>query len=123
MGTGLFDFGDRDGPFEDAELQHVLGVVAAEPSKILIADTYNHKLKLLNVDERSVQTLAGTGIPGRGHGEGLRAQMNEPGGLAVLGKQVLIADTNNHRIMQYDMESAQLSEWKLTVEERESQKL
>lgn len=123
VGTGLFDFGDRDGSFEDAELQHVLGVAAAESSQILIADTYNHKLKLLNVDKRVVRTLAGTGQPGRGEGEGLRAQMNEPGGLAVLGKRVLIADTNNHRIMQYDLESEELTEWKLIPAEQLSQKL
>ncbi len=120
VGTGLFDFGDRDGPFEDAELQHVLGVAAAEPSRILIADTYNHKLKLLNMDKRVVRTLAGTGQPGRGEGEGLRALMNEPGGLAVLGKRVLIADTNNHRIMQYDLESEELTEWKLSPAEQTS---
>ncbi len=119
VGTGLFDFGDRDGAFQDAQLQHVLGVAAADPSTIMIADTYNHKLKLLDLDKRVVRTLAGTGQPGRGEGEGLRAQLNEPGGVAVLGERVLIADTNNHRIIQYDLKSQQLTEWRLIPAEQE----
>jgi hypothetical protein len=44
VGTGLFDFGDRDGPFREAKLQHVLGIAASRPDRILIADTNNHRI-------------------------------------------------------------------------------
>ncbi len=113
-GTGLFDFGDRDGPLRKAELQHVLGVAALDDKNIFIADTYNHKLKLANLKSRTMTTSVGTGKPGRGEGVALTSALNEPGGIAVLGEKVLIADTNNNRIMQYDIKSQQLSEWKLT---------
>ncbi|MDJ0958225.1 MAG: thioredoxin-like domain-containing protein [Arenicellales bacterium] len=113
IGTGLFDFGDRDGPFWDAMLQHVLGIAALDEASILIADTYNHKLRLLDLSKRSVRTLVGTGKPGNRLGTGEKAQLNEPGGLAVLGRKVLIADTNNHRIAQYDLETQKLDEWRL----------
>jgi DNA-binding beta-propeller fold protein YncE len=114
VGTGLFDFGDRDGPFESALLQHVLGIAALDEGRILIADTYNHKLKLLNIHEKTVTTLAGTGAPGKGPQDGPLNQMNEPGGVAVLGDLVLIADTNNNRILQYDLNTDALTEWTLT---------
>ncbi len=114
VGTGLFDFGDKDGPFEYARLQHVLGIAAVDDAHIVIADTYNHKLKSLNLKERLIKTLAGTGAPAKGPEEGPLNQMNEPGGVAVLGDLVLIADTNNNRILQYDLHAGALREWKLT---------
>jgi thiol-disulfide isomerase/thioredoxin len=112
-GTGLFDFGDRDGPLHQAELQHVLGVAAMDRNRIFIADTYNHKLKLADLKKRTITTVAGTGKPGSGDGVALNAAMNEPGGIAVLGESILIADTNNNRIMLYHLNSRRLSEWKL----------
>ncbi|HHJ19931.1 MAG TPA: redoxin domain-containing protein, partial [Gammaproteobacteria bacterium] len=64
VGTGLFDFGDQDGAFKQARLQHVLGVAALNHKKIYIADTYNHKLKLLDLERRQVKTVVGNGQPG-----------------------------------------------------------
>ena len=113
-GTGLFDFGDRDGSFEEAALQHVLGVAAIDAMHLVIADTYNHKIKRLDLEQRKIATLAGTGEPGRGKKP---YQLNEPGGLAVLNNLILIADTNNHRIMKYDLEVGTMKEWKLRSNE------
>lgn len=113
VGTGLFDFGDRDGSFSQALLQHVLGVAAISDSRIVIADTYNHKLKQLDLEQQRVVSLAGTGEPGEERGRGQVVQLNEPGGLAVLGRHILITDTNNNRIVQYDLDSGSGSEWVL----------
>lgn len=113
VGTGLFDFGDRDGPFDQAKLQHVLGVAALNPTEVLIADTYNHKLKLLDLKTDVVVSLAGDGQPGKTITKTGEAQLNEPGGIAILGQQVLIADTNNHRILEYDLNTKQIQDWML----------
>lgn len=113
VGTGLFDFGDRDGPFSQALLQHVLGVATISDSRIVIADTYNHKLKQLDLEKRRIVSLAGTGEPGKERGGAQVVQLNEPGGLAVLGRHILVTDTNNNRILQYDLDSNSASEWVL----------
>jgi thiol-disulfide isomerase/thioredoxin len=113
VGTGLFDFGDRNGPFDQAQLQHVLGVAALNPSEVLIVDTYNHKLKSLDLETGVVVSLAGDGQPGKTVSNSGKAQLNEPGGLAIFGQQVLIADTNNHRILVYDLNTKQTQEWML----------
>src|SRR5438552_16424884 len=47
VGRGLFDYGDVDGALADARLQHPLGVTISG-EKILVADTYNHKIKELD---------------------------------------------------------------------------
>lgn len=45
VGTGLFDFGFRDGNPDEARLQHPLGVTNLPDGSVLIADTYNHAIR------------------------------------------------------------------------------
>jgi thiol-disulfide isomerase/thioredoxin len=110
VGTGLFDFGDRDGDLARAQLQHAVGVAVWPGGDLLVADTYNHKLKRLDLERGRLVTLLGDGEPGGGTGKKVR--LNEPGGLAVVGDRVLIADTNNGRILAYDPETDASEEWK-----------
>ena len=96
-GGDLFDFGDVDAARDRARLQHPLGV-AMHDGHVVIADTYNHKIKRLDPTTGAVRTLAGTGEPGHRDGKGTRAQFYEPGGLTVAGDTIFVADTNNHAI-------------------------
>lgn len=86
VGTGLFDFGDVDGAGKNVRLQHPLGV-AYYDGEVMIADTYNSKIKRLNPETREVVSWLG--------GDGL---FDEPGGLSIAGDRLFIADTNHHRI-------------------------
>lgn len=101
VGHGLFDFGDADGAWGRARLQHPLGV-ATDGRRLFLADTYNHKVKIVYLDDRTVKTLAGSGQPGVGVPEG-PLELNEPGGLACIEETLFIADTNNHRIVALDV--------------------
>ena len=103
VGGDLFDFGDVDGQGDDVRLQHPLGVVD-HGGKILIADTYNHKIKELDVDKRSVRSLAGTGKPGQSTNA-----FYEPGGLSIANDHLYVADTNNHAIRVVDLKTRQAS--------------
>lgn len=94
----LFDFGDRDAVGRDVRLQHPLGVVF-HGDKLYVADTYNNKIKVVDVNRRSCRTLAGTGRPGLDDAaEGRGATFNEPAGLSAAGGKLYVADTNNHAI-------------------------
>ncbi|MCU7876687.1 MAG: redoxin domain-containing protein [Candidatus Thiodiazotropha sp. (ex Lucinoma borealis)] len=113
IGTGLFDFGDRDGALAKAKLQHVLGITTYNSNELLIADTYNHKVKSINLKKGVIETVVGDGKPGVSSiGDG-QFQLNEPGGLTLLGDKLLIADTNNHRIVRYDLGSGETDLWQL----------
>ncbi len=104
VGTGLFDFGDEDGVGEAVRLQHALGVVD-RGDVLMVADTFNNKLKQLDPATREVTTLAG------GSGE-----LAEPGGLALMPDgRVLIADTNHHRLATYDPASGALDPFPITL--------
>jgi hypothetical protein len=96
-GATLFDFGDVDGIGERVRLQHPLGVAWLD-GKLTIADTYNNKIKLVDIARRSCLTIAGTGEAGHTDGEGTKATFNEPSGLSIAGGKLYIADTNNHAV-------------------------
>ena len=107
-GGDLFEFGDRDGAGDAARLQHPLGVAVYE-GRVIIADTYNHKIKMLDPALGKVSTVAGSGVPGHQDGEAAHAQFHEPGGVSVAGQTLFVADTNNHAIRTIDLRSAVVS--------------
>jgi sugar lactone lactonase YvrE len=94
----LFDFGDVDGAGLEVRLQHPLGV-AWWGGMLYVADTYNNKIKALDVAERTCRTIAGTGAAGNDDADaGLKASFNEPAGISAAGARLYVADTNNHVI-------------------------
>jgi thiol-disulfide isomerase/thioredoxin len=105
VGGDLFQFGDRDGAGDNARLQHPLGVLYYE-GKLLVADTYNHKIKIIDAERRLSTSFLGTGKPG--NADGLAAEFFEPSGLAVLGHELFIADTNNHAIRVVNLPTAEV---------------
>ena len=110
MFKSLFAFGDRDGVGSAVRLQHPIGVAFAD-GKIYVADTYNHKIKLVDPAARSCVTLAGQ----RRRGNSLEPlQLHEPAGVAVHGQTLFIADTNNHRIVTVDLASRQARAMNIT---------
>ena len=113
VGTGLFDFADQDGPGKEALLQHVLAV-RVYGEKLLIADTYNHKIKQIDLtNHNKVETFLGTGQPGKDDGE--KPSFYEPSGLAILNDTLFIADTNNHLIRVVDLKTKKVSTLKLDM--------
>lgn len=111
VGKGLFDFGDKDGIGPAARLQHPLGVLWYE-GKLYVADSYNHKIKILDPTSKKSTTFLGTGKPG--FVDGAKSSFSEPGGLTGAGGKLFIADTNNHAIRVYDLKSKLVSTLKLS---------
>ncbi len=110
IGEGLFVFGDTDGAHPKARLQHCLGVTPWH-DKLLVADTYNHKIKVVDPAERSATTLYGTGAPACRNGDA--PGFYEPGGLDVAGDTLFVADTNNHRVVCIDLTTHAWNELKI----------
>jgi thiol-disulfide isomerase/thioredoxin len=110
VGGDLFEFGDVDGSGDDVRLQHPLGL-ASYGNKLLIADTYNHKIKELDPKQESVKTFLGTGKPGQADGKS--PSFYEPGGLSLANGNLYIADTNNHAIRVVDLKTKHVSTLRL----------
>ena len=112
-GTGLFAFGDSDGIGKKAVLQHPQDVAVA-PDAIYIADTYNHKIKRMELSTLRVTTVAGDGTQGSTDGEAMQASFDEPAGIVYRDGIVFVADTNNHRIRKFDVELGTVTTVELT---------
>jgi thiol-disulfide isomerase/thioredoxin/DNA-binding beta-propeller fold protein YncE len=95
LGRGLFDFGDVDGHVDDALLQHCVGVEIID-SDVYIADTYNGKIKVLDLSRLRVRTLA----------DGL----SEPNDLIFLNGQLWVTSTNSHQLFKIDLHSGEKEE-------------
>jgi DNA-binding beta-propeller fold protein YncE len=98
VGAGLFDFGWVNGDFNSARLQHPLAV-AADGDRVLVADTYNSAIRVLDLGQQRVSDFDdGTFtcvdpvcLPTR-----------EPAGIVVADSdRILLVDTGNHRIEEY----------------------
>lgn len=109
----LFAFGDADGVGINAKLQHPLGVAWDNKRNLLyVADSYNHKIKIVDPKTKSCTTLAGTGNTDNVTGSSFtESTFNEPGGLCVgeNGQLLYVADTNNHQIKVMDLETKTIS--------------
>lgn len=97
VGTGLFDFGDQDGTGKEALLQHAIGVLHHE-GKLIVADTYNSKLKTIDLKTQEVTTYLGG-----------KDAFNEPCGLSIADSKLYVADTNAHRIRVVDLKTKAIS--------------
>lgn len=99
VGTGLFDFGDVDGTSDEVRLQHPQGITNHPERGLLIADSYNDCLKIIDPADRSSKTW-------------LRG-FSEPSGVACSGTHAYVADTNAHRIAVVDLRTKETVDLRL----------
>ncbi|HEX6232628.1 MAG TPA: NHL domain-containing thioredoxin family protein [Jiangellaceae bacterium] len=92
VGTGLFDFGLRDGPADKALLQHPLGVTALPDGSVAVCDTYNDAIRRYDPSTGEVTTMA----------TGLR----EPSGAAVVGEHLVVVESAAHRLARVPLGAA-----------------
>jgi thiol-disulfide isomerase/thioredoxin len=86
VGTGLFDFGFRDGPADEALLQHPLGVTVLPDGSVAVCDTYNGAVRRYDPVTRTVSTVA-TGLA-------------EPSGAVVDGQHLVVVESAAHRLVR-----------------------
>lgn len=89
VGTGLFDFGFRDGPAADALLQHPLGVAVLPDGSIAVADTYNGAIR--RFADGSLTTIA--------------TDLSEPSGLYVDGRDLVVIESSAHRLTRIPLDA------------------
>lgn len=105
VGQGLFEFGDVDGKGTKVRLQHALGV-AFDGGKVYVADTYNNKLKTIDLASGETTSYLGDGKPGT---EDDPPRFDEPGGISIAAGKAYVADTNNHLIRVVDLASRKVT--------------
>ncbi|HTL24372.1 MAG TPA: hypothetical protein VL281_10120, partial [Mycobacteriales bacterium] len=84
VGTGLFDFGHRDGPAAEALLQHPLGVTVLPDGSVAVCDTYNGAVRRYDPATDRVSTLM--------------SGLAEPSDAVVDGEHLLVVESAAHRV-------------------------
>lgn len=92
VGTGLFEFGLRDGDVRQALLQHPLGLCVLPDGSIAIADTYNGAVRRYDPATDEVTTLA----------LGLR----EPSDVDVIDGSLLVTESAAHQLVRVALDAA-----------------
>lgn len=88
LGKGLFHFGDVDGKIETAKIQHNMAVL---PYKgfVLVADTYNGKIKSIDLARGTISTIA--------------SGFDEPNDLLVADGYLYVTETNNNKLWRINL--------------------
>ncbi|WP_406420776.1 NHL domain-containing thioredoxin family protein [Streptomyces sp. NBC_00842] len=84
VGTGLFDFGHRDGAADQALFQHPLGVTALPDGSVAVSDTYNHALRRYDPARGEVTTLA--------------TDLCEPSDAVLVDGDLVVVESARHRL-------------------------
>jgi hypothetical protein len=99
-GTGVQGFGGDGAAATAALLDTPAGVAVASDGRIFVADSHNHRIRVIATDG-TIATFAGSGVRGFG-GDGLaavRAALFLPRGVAVTpAGDVIFADSDNQRL-------------------------
>lgn len=94
-GTGVA--GTADGAVADAQFSTPKALALGAGSSILVADTGNHTIRV--IDAGNVTTLAGDGTEGFANGLGTSARFSSPTGVCRdTDGSVFVSDSGNHRI-------------------------
>lgn len=92
IGWGLFHFGDQDGAASAALLQHAVGIAVVD-STLFIADTYNGKIKMLDLEKKRVKTIM--------------AGLEEPNDVAFIMGYLWITDTHQHQLLKVNLKTGE----------------
>ena len=100
-GNGVVGFAGDGGPATDAEVDHPVDIYPTGAG-LIIADTYNVRLRFLNYSTQTISTIAGTGIAGSSGdgGPALAANLYYPVAVALnLDGDILVGEFNRLRII------------------------
>jgi DNA-binding beta-propeller fold protein YncE len=108
VGAGLFDFGWVNGDFRKTRLQHPLGV-AIDGDLLLVADTYNSAIRELDLAKHETSDFDGGKYTCM---DPVCVPTREPAGIVVDGPdRILLVDTGNHRIDEYQPSAKTYHTW------------
>ncbi len=111
VGAGLFEFGHVNGAWDEARLQHCLGLTWFDDGpagSILVADSYNGTIRVLDLAEETARDFD----DGFHCEDDVCLPLAEPAGIVSDGPdRILVSDTNNHRILEYDLVTQRYRTW------------
>lgn len=97
-GTTYINGGYEDGTVDKAQFNFPKDVIALNDKQFIIADTYNHALRL--IDNGEVSTFAGTAYAGFVDGDQSTAQFYNPYAISFADNRLVVVDQYNHAVRE-----------------------
>ena len=102
--------GFANGSTTTARFRSPRSVALAADGRIFVADTDNHRIRVISADGATVSTYAGSGVQNFADGSRSTARFNSPTNLVVTSDgRVFVTDTGNHRIRVIRADGAAVS--------------
>jgi thiol-disulfide isomerase/thioredoxin len=109
--AGNGDSGTANGAFDKARFNDPQGM-ALKGNILYVADRKNHLIRALDLDKKTVSTVAGTGEQGRDRaadGPALKTGLNSPWDLHVDGDRLFVAMAGFHQIWIMDVAKGRIA--------------
>jgi hypothetical protein len=92
--------GNSDNPTGTSAQFRTPAGITTDSTNVYVADTGNHLIRQIVIDNGTVTTLAGTGSSGSTDDNGTSASFDTPYGITTDGTNLYVADTKNNKIRQ-----------------------
>ena len=105
--------GRHNGGYAKAEFNHPHGL-AFHNGMLYVADTDNQQIRRIDLAEKTVSTVAGSGrreFVSSGNYAALKADLNSPWDVAASGKVVYVAMAGDHQIWRLDLDTGRIFPW------------
>jgi len=79
--------------------------ITTDGKNLYLADSWNHKIRRIQIANGVVTTIAGSGAPGFKEGKGAEASFGRPFGITTDGVNLYVADTFNNTIRKIKIET------------------
>lgn len=103
--------GIDDGNYDEAEFNQPQGT-AISGNTLYIADTENHLIRKVHLQEKRVETVAGTGKQAyqpNDAGPAMKVSLNSPWDLTVVDRTLFIAMAGNHQLWRMDLQESYIT--------------
>ena len=108
---GKGEAGFTDGDFDTAAFDHPQGM-AYDGKKLYVADTENHSIRVVDLQNQTVKTIAGTGrqaIRFDISGPAIKTPLNSPWDVVLQNGTLYVAMAGSHQIWKIDLVNGQAS--------------
>jgi len=81
--SGGYERGHRDGSSKEALFDRPVGVAVTSTGDIIVVDTFNHRIRIVDQQTGHTRTLSGSGKKGLADGAATDAMFHNPGAISV----------------------------------------
>lgn len=109
IGSSVVGF--EDGDFSKASFDNPTGLLFLD-NMLYVADSNNHAIRLVNLKEKTVKTLMGSGVSGEAMSETIdskSANLSSPNDLELFNDGILINNYGSNQILHYNLKTHKIA--------------